>query len=103
MNVDAKFASSLRELTHEIWVKKGKRPWATLQHGHLSSHPRRYVRELKGDVPTPDKENLPREFIQLQELIAGRKILSPRDLQVGRYHPSGNNDVPSLQCFPPYF
>src|SRR5580693_4607495 len=58
--------------------------------------------KLKGDIPASDKENPPREFVQLQELLACRKVLSAGDLQICRYLPGRNNDVPSLQCFFPH-
>jgi hypothetical protein len=59
------------------------------------------MRKLKGDIPTSDKENLPREFVQLQELIACRKVLRARNLQICRRLPGGDSDVPSLQCLFP--
>src|SRR5580693_2959507 len=58
--------------------------------------------KLKGDIPASDKENPPREFAQLQELIACRKVLSAGNLQICRYLSGRNNDVPSLQNFFPY-
>jgi hypothetical protein len=54
--------------------------------------------KLKGDIPASDKENPPREFVQLQELIACRKVLSAGNLQICRYLADSNHDVPSLQC-----
>src|ERR1700682_6099675 len=48
MNVNAKFASSLNELIHEIRVKKGKRTRATVQNCDLRSRKRRYLGKLKG-------------------------------------------------------
>jgi hypothetical protein len=60
------------------------------------------MRKLKGDIPASDKENPPREFIQLQELIACRKVLNARNPQICRYLPGRNNNVPSLQYFFPY-
>src|ERR1700737_1382046 len=59
-------------------------------------------RQTKGDIPASDKENPPREFVQLQELIACRKVLSARNRQVCRHLPGRNNDVPSFQCLVPY-
>src|ERR1700675_1407605 len=56
------------------------------------------MRKLKCNVPASDKKNPPREFVQLQELIACRKVLSAGDLQICRYLPGRDNDVPSLQC-----
>jgi hypothetical protein len=60
------------------------------------------MRKLKGDIPASDKQNPLRELVQLQELIAGRKVLSAGNLQIcwtlsGRY-----NDVPSYQGLFPY-
>jgi hypothetical protein len=55
------------------------------------------MRKLKCDIPASDKENPPREFIQLQELIACRKVLSARNPQICRYLPGRDNDVASLQ------
>src|ERR1700678_1548354 len=60
------------------------------------------MRKLKGDIPAPDKENSPRELVQLQELVAGRKVLSAGNLQICRDLPGRNNDVTSLQCLFPY-
>src|ERR1700674_4352970 len=60
------------------------------------------MRKFKGDIPASDKENSPREFVQLQELIACRKVLSAGNLQISRYLPGRNNDIPSLQCLFPY-
>src|ERR1022692_2930945 len=60
------------------------------------------MRKLKGDIPTSDKEDLPREFVQLQELIACRKVLSAGNPQLLWYHSYSNNDVPSLQGLFPY-
>src|ERR1035438_1477556 len=68
----------------------------------MRSRKRRYMRKLKGDIPASDKENPPREFVQLQELITCRKLLSAGNLQICRYLPGRNNDVPSLQCLFPY-
>src|ERR1700730_12759488 len=61
------------------------------------------MRKLKRDIAATDKENPPREFVQLQELIAGRKVLSAGNLQICRHLPSRNNHIPSLQCFFPNF
>jgi hypothetical protein len=102
MNVNAKFASSLNELINEIRVKKDKRTRATVQDRDLRTRMRRYMRKLKGDIPASDKENPPWEFAQLQELIACRKVLSAGNLQICRYLPGRNNDIPSLQCLFPY-
>src|ERR1700693_5566687 len=60
------------------------------------------MRKLKGDITASDKENPPREFVQLQELIAGRKVLSAGNLQICCYLSGRNHDVPSLQCLFPY-
>src|ERR1700694_4912968 len=60
------------------------------------------MRKLKGDIPTSDKEDPPRKFVQLQELIACCKVLGAGNLQICGYLPSGNNDVPSLQYLFPY-
>jgi hypothetical protein len=76
MKVNAKSASSLDELINEIRVKKGKWTRATMQDGDLRSRKRRYMRKLKGDIPASDKENPSWEVVQLQELIASRKVLS---------------------------
>jgi hypothetical protein len=97
MNVNAKVASSLNQLIDEIRVKKGKRTRATVEDCDLRSRKRRYMRKLKRDISASDKENPPREFIQLQELIACRKVLSARNPQICRYLPGRDNDVPSLQ------
>jgi hypothetical protein len=97
MNVNAKVASPLNQLINEIRVKKGKRARAAVEDCDLRSRTRGYMRKLKRDIPASDKENPPREFIQLQELIAGRKVLSPRNPQICRYLPGRDNDVPSLQ------
>src|SRR4029077_15612637 len=102
MNVNAKFASPLNELITEIRVKRGKRRRPTVEDCDLRSRPRRYMCKLKGDIPASDKENPPRKFIQLQELITCRKVLSAGNLQICRYLPGRNNDVPSLQCLSPY-
>src|ERR1017187_3841613 len=69
----------------------------------MRSRKRRYMRKLKGDIPASDKENPPREFVQLQELITCRKVLSAGNLQICRYLPRRNNDVPSRQCLFPDF
>jgi hypothetical protein len=63
MKVYAKFASSLYELINEIRVKKGKWTLATMEDRDLRSRKGRYVRKLKGDIPTSDKENPSREFV----------------------------------------
>jgi hypothetical protein len=97
MNVNAKVASSLNQLINEIRVKKGKRTRATVEDCDLRSRKRGYMRKLKRDIAASDKENPPREFIQLQELIACRKVLSPGNPQVCRNLPGRDNDVPSLQ------
>src|SRR6202140_1828610 len=68
----------------------------------MRSRKRRHMRKLKGDIPTSDKENPPREFVQLQELIACNKVPSAGNLQICRFHPGSNNDVSPLQCFIPY-
>jgi hypothetical protein len=60
------------------------------------------VCKLKGDIPTADKENPAREFVQLQELIACRKVRSAGNLQIRRCLPDRNNHVPSLQFLFPY-
>src|SRR6202162_213129 len=101
MNLNAKFASSLNELINEIRVKKGKRTRATMEDCDLRSHTRRYMREFKGDIPASDKENPPREFVQLQELVTCRKVLNAGNLQICRYLPGRHNEVPSLQCLFP--
>jgi hypothetical protein len=76
MKVYAKFAGTLDEPINEIRVKKGKWTRVTMEDGDLRSRKRRYVRELKGDIPASDKENPSWEVVQLQELIASRKVLS---------------------------
>src|ERR1700722_7512158 len=55
------------------------------------------MRKLKGDVPASDKQNPSWEFVQLQELITGRKVLSAGNLQICRYLPGSNCDVSSHQ------
>jgi hypothetical protein len=60
------------------------------------------MRKLKGDIPASDKQNPPRELVQLQELITCRKVLSAGNLQICRYLPGRNNDVPSRQCLFPH-
>src|ERR1700675_1148063 len=60
------------------------------------------MRKLKGDIPASDKENPPREFVQIQELIACREVLSAGNLQICRHLPGRNNNVPSLQNLFPY-
>jgi hypothetical protein len=60
------------------------------------------MRKLKGNIPASDKQNPARELVQLQELITCREVLGARNLQICRYLPRRNNDVPSLQCFLPY-
>jgi hypothetical protein len=102
MKVYAKFASSLDELINEIRVKKGKWTRATMQDGDLRSRKRRYMRKLKGDIPASNKETPSREFVQLQELIACRKVLSAGNPQICRYRPGRNNDISSLQSLFPY-
>jgi hypothetical protein len=79
MKVYAKFASSLDELIYENRVKKGKWTRATMEGGDLRSRKRRYMRKLEGDIPASDKEMPSREFVQLQEVIACRKVLSARN------------------------
>jgi hypothetical protein len=102
MKVNAKFASSLNEPINEIRVKKGKWTRATMEDGDLRSRKRRYMRKLKGDIPAADKEKPSREFVQLQELIACRKVLSAGNPQVCRRLPGRNNDVSPLQSLFPY-
>jgi|SRR6267143_135045 len=102
MNVNAKFASSLNQLIHEIRVKKGKRTRATVQNCDLRSRKRRHMRKLKGNIPASDKQNPARELVQLQELITCREVRGARNLQICRYLPRRNHDVPSRQCFLPY-
>jgi hypothetical protein len=102
MKVNAKSASSLDELINEIRVKKGKWTRATMQDGDLRSRKRRYMRKLKGDIPASDKEKPSREFVQLQELIACRKVLSAGNPQICRCLPGRNHDVSSLQSLLPY-
>jgi hypothetical protein len=102
MKVYAKFASSLDELINEIRVKKGKWMRATVKNGDLRSRQRRYMRKLKGDISASDKEKPSREFVQLQELIACRKVLSAGNPQICRRRPGRNNDVSSLQSLFPY-
>jgi hypothetical protein len=60
------------------------------------------MRKLKGDKAAADEENPPREFVQLQELIACRKVLGAGNLQICRYRPGRNNDVSSFQYLFPY-
>src|ERR1700676_998850 len=57
--------------------------------------------KLEGDIAASDEENPPGEFVQLHELIAGRKELSAGNLQIYRYIPCRHNDVPPLQCIFP--
>jgi len=97
MKVNAKFASSLDELINEIRIKKGQRARATMEDRDLRTRKSRYVRELKGDIPASDKEKPSREFVQLQELIASRKVLSAGNPQICRHLPGRNNDVSTLQ------
>ena len=68
----------------------------------LRSRACRDMRKLKGDIPASDKGNPSREFVQLQELIAGRQVLSAGNLQICRSLPGRNHDVPSLQGLFPY-
>jgi hypothetical protein len=102
MKVYAKFASSLDKLINEIRVKKGKWTRATMENGYLRSRKRRYMCKLEGNIPTSDKEKPSREFVQLQELIACRKVLSAGNPQICWRLPSRNNDVSSLQSLLPY-
>ena len=60
------------------------------------------MRKLKGDIPASDKQNPPRELVQLQELITCRKVLSAGNLQICRGLSGRNNDVASYQCLFPY-
>src|ERR1700730_15639338 len=60
------------------------------------------MRKLKGDIPASDKENPPRKLVQLQELVACRKVLGAGNFQICGHIPGRNNDVPSLQCLLPY-
>jgi hypothetical protein len=55
------------------------------------------MRKLKGDIPASDKEKPSWEFVQLQELIACRKVLSAGNPQICRCLSGCNNDVSSLQ------
>src|ERR1700674_3971524 len=59
------------------------------------------MRKLKGDIAASDKEDPPRKFVQLQELIACCKVLGAGNLQIGGNLPRGKNDVPSFQCLFP--
>jgi hypothetical protein len=102
MKVYAKFASSLDELINEIRVKKSKRTRAAMQDSDLRSRERRYMRKLKGDIPASDKEKPSREFVQLQELLASRKVLSAGNPQVCRCLSGRNYDVSPLQSLFPY-
>src|SRR5579872_392728 len=61
------------------------------------------MRKLKGNIPASDEENSPREFVQLQELIACRKVFSAGNLQICRHLPRRNYDVPPLQRLFPHF
>src|SRR5450631_562264 len=88
-------------------IQKGRIDWRSLFRSNpanseksplASGRGRRYMRKLKGDVPASDKQNLPREVVQIQELIARRKVLSAGNPHICRYHSCCNNDVPSLQC-----
>jgi hypothetical protein len=101
MKVYAEFASSLNELINEIRVKKGKWARATMEDGYLRSRKRRYKRELKGDIPASNKEKPSRKFVQLQELIACRKVLRAGNPQICRDLPRRNNDISSLQSLFP--
>src|ERR1700722_9125481 len=66
MNANAKFASSLNELIHEIRIKKRKGTWATVQDRDLRFCPRRHMRKFKGNIPSSDEQNPLREFVQFQ-------------------------------------
>jgi hypothetical protein len=94
--------SSLDELINAIRVKEGKWTRTTMQNGHLRSCKRTYMRKLKGDIPASDKENLSRDFVQLQELIACRKVISAGNPQIFRCLSSRNKDASSLQSLFPY-
>src|ERR1700693_6334784 len=61
------------------------------------------MRKLKGDITPSDKQNPARELVQLQELITCCKVLSAGNLQICRYLPGRNNDVPSHKCLFPHF
>src|ERR1700722_18638446 len=60
------------------------------------------MRKLKSDIAAADEENPPRDFVQLQEPIACRKVLGAGNLQICRYRPRPNNDVSSFQYLFPY-
>src|SRR5579859_4707057 len=55
------------------------------------------VRKLEGDVSTSDEHDPMRQLFQLQEAIALRYVLLPRNIQLARFRPGCNHDIAAFQ------
>src|ERR1051326_1197077 len=55
------------------------------------------VRKLEGDVSASDKHDPMRQLFQLQEAIALRYVLLPRNIQLPRFRPGCNHDIAAFQ------
>ncbi len=65
--------------------------------GDLRSDTHRHMSKLKRDIPASNEQNPFWKLIQLQELFARRKVFRPRNLQVGRFLSSRDNDIAPFQ------
>src|SRR3546814_3175969 len=68
-----------------------------MQDRDLRTGPRREMRELERDVPSADENDPVRQPVELQEVIAGGKVLGSIDRQLHRFGAAGDDDAPRLE------
>src|SRR5438105_1437429 len=92
-DIHAYVATSLYQTLNEIGIEAHERPAAAMQDRDLRTGPSGHMRKLEGNVAASDEYNMRRQFVQIQELLAGREVFLAWN---GKFHglcAGGDHDV----------
>lgn len=86
-------APGLHQQVHEVGIEPTEGPGHHLEDPHPPARPSRHVRELEGDEPPAEEEDFLRERVELQELVAGSKMLLAGEAELHRLGARGDQHV----------
>src|SRR5712692_1323261 len=92
-NSDPEAFCPAHQLIYKIRIKSLQRTLAPVQNRDLNARPCGDMSKLKGDVPSPNKNDASRQRFQLQKLLARRDVLLSRNTQLPRHRPGCDNHM----------
>ncbi|HEU5443724.1 MAG TPA: hypothetical protein VFU61_07850, partial [Steroidobacteraceae bacterium] len=83
--------------TDEVRIEVFEQTLAALEHREVSAGPGRDVRELGGDITSPDQHQTPRQLLERQKILARGQVLLAGDTQRHRLGAGRDQEVAALQ------